>query len=101
MALALGKTVGELSSSLSSRELMEWMAFDSMEPIGDRRGDLQNAMLMCLLANINRDPKKSPYRVSDFIPTYEPRKPQTPEYMLQIIKQYSAVVGGLKNARDR
>lgn len=77
------------------------MVFDSMEPIGERRGDYRNALLMCLLANIHRDSKKSPYKVEDFLPKYDislPKK-QKPEEMLRIVKQYAAVVGGLKSCQ--
>ena len=40
--------------------------------------DFRNAALMCLLANINRDPKKktTPFKPADFMPEYgEKKKP--------------------------
>ncbi|MFB6347889.1 phage tail protein [Moraxella sp. ZJ142] len=41
----LGKTVGELESSLSIAEFAEWQAFDQLDPIGGFRGDLQAAIV--------------------------------------------------------
>lgn len=41
----MGKTVNELKSSLSQAELIDWMAYDRLDPIGGYRQDLQTAML--------------------------------------------------------
>ena len=43
LALALGKTVGQLGRELDSRELTEWMAFDMIEPFGAWRDDFRVA----------------------------------------------------------
>lgn len=41
----LGMTVGQLSAQLSEEELIEWMAYDSLDPIGSYRSDVQTALL--------------------------------------------------------
>lgn len=53
-------------------EFVEWVALDSIEPIGGLRADTHTAMLMALMANVHRDAKKnpSPYEVSDFMPDW-------------------------------
>ncbi|MFH1732454.1 MAG: hypothetical protein ABIF82_12505 [Planctomycetota bacterium] len=43
LALALGKTVDQLGREMTSRELVEWMAFDSIEPFGAWRDDFRIA----------------------------------------------------------
>ena len=60
----------ELIHSISYEELVEWIEFYGLDPFGEQRGDIRNAMLMSLMANINRDPKKrqKPYSLDEFMP---------------------------------
>lgn len=44
-ALQLGKTVNELSNELSNDELIEWIAYDRIDPFGNYRMDAQFAQL--------------------------------------------------------
>lgn len=39
MALALGKTVGELLATLTAREWAHWVAYDRLDPVGRERLD--------------------------------------------------------------
>jgi hypothetical protein len=55
---------------MSSRELTEWMAFDLVEPIGGKRGDIQAAVVASTIANVNRGRSTRPYEVQDFIIEY-------------------------------
>ena len=74
MALALGIPVKELLQRITSRELSEWMAYESIEPFGERRSDLRMGILASLIANANRDRRKrsEPYEPDDFIPRFGP-----------------------------
>ncbi len=45
LALRLGKTLHELKTTLTARELALWIAFDAQSPISDRRGDIQSAQV--------------------------------------------------------
>jgi hypothetical protein len=45
LALRLGKTLAELDSQLTARELYLWMAYDKISPIGDRRYDIHAAQI--------------------------------------------------------
>ncbi|EJD6408280.1 DUF4035 domain-containing protein [Providencia rettgeri] len=51
LALRLGKTLAELTSSLDVSELRMWMAYDKMSPISDRRGDINTAMIASAVLN--------------------------------------------------
>ena len=42
----LGMTVRQISDEMSADELMEWLAFDQLDPIGGQRQDLNFATLM-------------------------------------------------------
>lgn len=54
---------------ISSQELTEWMAYESLEPFPAERNDQDIAMLAALTANANRDTKKrsKPYELVDFL----------------------------------
>ncbi|WP_413496354.1 DUF4035 domain-containing protein [Morganella psychrotolerans] len=49
LALRMGRTVDELTRSMSTSELTMWMAFDRISPIGDIRGDIQTAHIVSSL----------------------------------------------------
>ena len=68
----MGATVAKLQQRITSAEFVEWLAFYQGEPWGDLRADLQNAALLCLLANANRDAKRRPqaFKVEDFMMDY-------------------------------
>jgi hypothetical protein len=77
MCLALGKTLKELEDSMDWSELMLWMQYDRVEPIGEVRSDLRNGMLMTLLHNQQVDTKKHPDKIKmpiDFMPFVEKPK---------------------------
>lgn len=67
-------TVEELLARISSRELTEWMAYDRLEPFGPRRADLRAALITWAIAEVhrNRDEKKEPFKLEDFMLTFEP-----------------------------
>jgi hypothetical protein len=55
---------------MSLRELCLWAALWDIDPWGEERADLRNAMTTHVLAETNRNTKKklTPYRVADFMP---------------------------------
>ena len=57
--------------------LAEWQAYYAIEPWGEERADLRNAMAMQLTANINRKQGATPFRVADFMPYAEQRESET------------------------
>lgn len=50
------------------------MAFDRVEPIGGRRGDLQAGVVAATIANVNRAKGQRAYDVTDFVPEYGGRQ---------------------------
>ena len=57
----MGMTVGQLTASMSEDELIEWIAYDQLDPIGNYRSDIQTALL-ALIQSGNADAK-----LDDFI----------------------------------
>jgi hypothetical protein len=70
-------TVGRLEAEMDCAEYQRWQAFDEVEPIGDRRGDIQAAIVASLIANVHRDRKRQPkaYTLEDFMP-FMPKAPE-------------------------
>ena len=82
--MALGKSVGWIEDNISSRELIEWMAFAQLEPFGDERADLRMGIETAALVRLWADPKKAKnITPATFMPFYEkpPTQPQTPEQL--------------------
>lgn len=68
MALALGKTLGEINA-IPHDEYLGWMEFYELEPWGVAVDDALNAYGIATLANVNRDSSKTPkpYGIKDFL----------------------------------
>jgi len=67
LALALGIPVGEMLRRMTSSELSEWMAYDSLEPFGERRADLRAGIISSLIFNVNRGKNVKPKSPMDFL----------------------------------
>ncbi len=57
-------------SQMSSREYSEWIAFASVEPIGEARKDLRTAQLCAMLVNVNRAKNQKAATVADYMPRF-------------------------------
>jgi len=57
---------------MSASEYNRWKAYERMNgPLSARRDDVLMGLLMSLIANVNRDPKKKAYPVEEFIPRWD------------------------------
>ena len=68
----------ELEASLTSRELLEWLAFHRLEPIGGVRGDYQAALIASTIANVHRAKGRPAHKVQDFL-MFDSRKRRRPD----------------------
>lgn len=62
------------------------MVYQKYYPFGEERGDIQAAIIACVIANVNRGKKTKPYKIDDFIPNYDPPKQQSVDDMKNILK---------------
>lgn len=85
--------MAELLSQISSRELSEWQAYFIVEPFGEYRADLRNAIVACVIANANRGKNARAFTVSDFMPKFEAEKPQPISQMRSILDGMAARLG--------
>ncbi len=54
---------------MTTREYVEWRAFERLEPFGDAAANWRSAMLAQLTANIARNPKKQKaFTLRDWLP---------------------------------
>lgn len=65
-------------ASISSSQFTEWMAFDEIDPIGERRADLRNAMVMRMHISMNTPKGKTPPTIHELMP-FEPEQPSQDE----------------------
>jgi hypothetical protein len=79
-------------ASVPARTILEWQAYYQLEPFGESRADLRNAMLCSLVANIMRGKDSEPVQLDDFMPTFDGTKrpqravrEQTPEEQFGIM----------------
>lgn len=63
-------TVAELLDRMSSREFSEWMAYSQIEPFGEERADLRQAMTTSAIHNSVQAQARSPKwtKAADFMP---------------------------------
>lgn len=71
-------TVAELGDRMSSAEFSEWMAFYSIEPFGEERADIRQALTTSAIHNSVQAQTKKPKwtKPEDFMPFSEKAAPQ-------------------------
>lgn len=93
-------SVAQAQREIDSHEFVEWRAFNQLEPFGEEVMDTRFARLMALLANINRNPKKSPraFKIEDFKPDYTElwieRPAMSGNETLDVVKTLAGAFGG-------
>lgn len=76
--MALGRTLGEIAA-MPAAELDTWRAFYHLDPWGEQRADLRNALVATILANANRRKGAPAFKLRDFMLYAEEEHRQTPE----------------------
>ena len=72
----MGRTVAELTATLTTDELAHWFAFDRASPIGDERMSLQFAHLcltVCQVAGVKKK-RGGQFTINDFL-LFKPIEP--------------------------
>jgi hypothetical protein len=86
-------TVRRLLAEVDSRELSEWMAYDSLDPIGDERGDYQAGVVAATLANVWRGKGQKACAPGDFVPRFGAEPPDQ-ETLIEKAKALALALGG-------
>lgn len=91
LAIRLGRTVGELVSSLSTEEFEYWKAFSALEPIGVLREDALFANVCKTLADLQ---VKNELTLRDFT-VFNRNKAEPEPDQEQVMRNIKAVFGAL------
>lgn len=79
---------------MSHGQLLEWLAYFTVEPFGDARADWRAAMQASVVANVNRRQASRQFQPRDFMPRFDqPNKAKSPEAMLEVMKMAMAASG--------
>jgi hypothetical protein len=81
-------SVRQLLTTLDSGELAEWVAFDSLEPVGEYRADFRAGMLASLFANANKAKGAKTLSPGDFMPFIEKEEPDVHESEQSVIERF-------------
>lgn len=88
-------TVRRLLAETDSHELAEWMAFERVNgPLGGERSDFQAALIASTVVNAQRTKGSPIAQVSDFLPEWDPKPPQTWEEQYDIVRALNRALGG-------
>lgn len=89
-----GRTVQELSDTMDVEEFLRWAAYAAVEPFGEQRQDVRNAMLMALTANLQRPKGKAAIPVEKFLPKFRQRRPMTMDELERALDAQYFALGG-------
>lgn len=94
LALALGKTVGEIERTMSWRELVDWARFEALhQPLPDRLADLHFSVVESLMVNLTRSADASPVSPTDFL-VLRDRSPALVDDVSEVDRQMKNWRGG-------
>lgn len=82
-------SVNRAQLEITSAEFAEWMAYYNVEPFGEERADLRQAITTSVLANAHRGKGKAPYKTTDFMPKFKGKVKQTVKEMSAIFKNFA------------
>lgn len=82
-------SIEEMLERLSARELLQWKAYERIEPFGEIRADIRMAIQTAALVNLQRSRGSRVAKVTDFMPDFAGRytaKEQSVEEMMTVIR---------------
>jgi hypothetical protein len=83
MSAHWGLPVGVLMRSMSSEEFTYQLAYYALEPWGEERADLRNAVHCSILANVNRSKGSKAFEPKDFMLRFDKPKLKYTANMLE------------------
>jgi hypothetical protein len=92
-------SVRRLLGELDSRELTAWMAYEMVEPFGERRANLHAGIVAATVANVNRDKHARAYQPTDFMLEFgRERKPVDDAANMEAMRAQMALIAQVQNA---
>ena len=89
-------SVKRAQTEIDAAELREWMAYYSLEPWGQERGDLRAGIIAATMANLKRGKSSKAFTPKDFMPKYDlpPRRKQTVDDVRNILRAFTKAARG-------
>lgn len=86
-------SVRRAQEEISSAEFAEWIAYDRLEPIGDRRSDYQAAVIAYVTAQCHSSKRLDP---AEFLKMFEfgPNRPASADDIASKLKAFTIAKGG-------
>lgn len=91
-------TLEEMLSRISSRELTEWMIYETGHPFSNEANSFGHAVTATVIANKLRKQGDKPFKVEEFMPRVE--KDQSVAEQLQIAEMLTVGLGGVDLRKD-
>ena len=92
-------TVRRLLGELDSRELTAWMAYESVEPFGERRANLHAGIVAATVANVNRDRHARAFQPTDFLLEFgRERRSGHDDVQMEAMRAQMALIAQVQNA---
>ena len=91
-------TVRRLLGELDSRELTAWMAYESVEPFGERRANLHAGIVAATVANVNRDKHTRAFQPTDFLLEFARERVVNEDAQMQAMRAHMQLVAQVQNA---
>jgi hypothetical protein len=78
-----------MKRALTARELLDWEVFNSVEPIGDVRGDVQAAIIAQQIVAVNMRKGRRPPKLSKWMPFLAQDQESPRSRILRNFKSYA------------
>lgn len=81
-------SVARAQQEIDAPEFAEWLAYYSIEPFGEERGDLRAGIVAAQIANAFRGKNQRPFKAIEFMPLVnrQPKRQQSVKYMVAVLK---------------
>lgn len=88
----------DLQRRVSSKHFTELLAYEEIQPHGERRSDLRAGIIASTIANASRSKHSQPFAPKDFIVDFDvTTKRQTNEQIKRNLQLFTAMSGGKFN----
>lgn len=110
MAYTIAAAVGcpypqQMMAAMPYRTWRGWIAFNEIDPIGEKRADYRAAITDSLIANgLLRRKNQRAYEIEDFVPQYGPQEPSeavSNDEIARKLKGLTRAMGGRIIYRDK
>lgn len=93
-------TVRRLLEEIGNDELVEWQAYDRIDPFGSWRGDVQAGIVASVIVNALRGKNGQAAKPTDFVLKFVPPAPSDPQENARRIARKLGIPFGVKKDGD-